>query len=65
MQAAMMQPIWRFACLAVESVQMLENLFSVMFHDVYKTVCINLHMLENVAGVEHKAEQRLKIIVQI
>lgn len=37
-QAAMMQPIWRFVCRADGSVQMWESLFSVMFHDVYKTV---------------------------
>lgn len=43
MQVVMMQPIWKFVCRAVESVQMLKSPFSVMFHDVYKTVCINLN----------------------
>lgn len=34
---AVMPPIWKFACLVAGCGQMLENPFSAMFHDVYKT----------------------------
>lgn len=38
MPAAMMLLIWRFVCLAVVFVQMLENPFYAMSHDVCKTL---------------------------
>lgn len=40
MLTAMMQLTWIFVCLAVVYVQMLENPFSVMSHDVCKTFFI-------------------------